>query len=989
MTDIANMLRFHREGMLRVGTIIDGNPSYDALMGEKLTDGELTLFDGTVGISAQRRHAIQVAEGKVRMLPVNIIRPAFSGFACEGNSSNNLREFAFFERTCPDVRPLLSRSNYSNCNRYSHSSLSTDHQDALESIVDDIRAFYQSRHIITASLVRQQVLYSRSFFGFLISFSDAKAIKPTALVQANDHSPVRVALSMIMKALQVPRIYLQHAEVTRHFPPLDFEHSVLRNAHSLAIYREIGPIAGKTYVLPRHEGAFARERLAAPRDKDITVTIYPTSRILADGLQKILDVLRSNPAVERILIKQHPGARRSLNEQLDTAGVILVDDIPAEDHIALVGNSSVAVELLHRGIPVYQNFSFDPVERDYYGFVQSGLTFEVDQKSLSGPFWRPYQLSEKWLDEYARWNPSADSGSVEQHARFVDEIGRLAELVQETERSHTRQFQVPGRLFDAYRSRIKRLMKPALVKVINANQRPLSRFIEFALANTNLKVGNASGKAASIMFIERTLSDLRRPAEWLLLSEKVRAFTPVEMISALEEMFQKRNPALKTVFEGFPRWPSGAVVGTWAYLKKLELGNVALHADEFAAISKFIYTLNAGKDQKRHLERLLLSAILRYGTVDQLDQFWASASVFRKQDLPISKQIEVLRKLRSVPARALEAQQTRADFEKRASRFDLLKFRNMDALDRQGAEDWNHAHAEQQFALVAPRGVAREYTASVRPIYDALRPRMQFMDTRTNASEADAFLSLVKAAIQDRKPFSLVRLSDGEGYLFPEGRFFGSADAADRERHWWGTELPGDLRSAIIAEARDAIAQADIVGIPAVYRFIRDHTDWSRSLTQSIQGRGLLQVLNGAPNLIAVSARIAEDKVNVSSLSDLQTIASLARLAGKVIIVGSVKRENLPPPFDSGPNVELIPIPTHNRTSLNDKYHSGSKPLPFVYPALLEKLRAAADPGDLVLVAGGIIGKIFVGCARSNGAVALDIGSILDDWVQAGAPTMR
>src|SRR5690606_2011585 len=147
------------------------------------------------------------------------------------------------------------------------------------------------------------------------------------------------------------------------------------------------------------------------------------------------------------------------------------------------------------------------------------------------------------------------------------------------------------------------------------------------------------------------------------------------------------------------------------------------------------------------------------------------------------------------------------------------------------------------------------------------------------------------------------------------GDFFKEADTANRERHWWGTELDIALRTEIVNQARRGLATVDVVGVPAVYRFIRDHTDTSTSLTQNVQGRGLLQVLQGVEGAVPPEALIAEDKLNVSLFSDTAIITSLAELAVKVIIVGSVKIENLPQKIRELPQIEMISLPTHARTS--------------------------------------------------------------------------
>jgi len=59
------------------------------------------------------------------------------------------------------------------------------------------------------------------------------------------------------------------------------------------------------------------------------------------------------------------------------------------------------------------------------------------------------------------------------------------------------------------------------------------------------------------------------------------------------------------------------------------------------------------------------------------------------------------------------------------------------------------------------------------------------------------------------------------------------------------------------------------------------------------------------------------------------------------------------------------------------------------YTELLPGFMQQVGPGVLVLVAGGVVGKIFIGAAKSAGAVALDIGGAIDDWASSALPTLR
>lgn len=1015
MLQLAQTIRLHREGLLRVGRIIDANPNYDELLEYRLTGPEWASFTPRNSLERKRQQATSMFESKFRARRHQMILPEFPGIACDGKTHNNLREFQFFERICAPAGIRISDRNYGQCQTVSISKLQPEEAAAHEAITADVAAYYQERSDIAASLVRQQILYSRSFFTFLLSFSRPGAVLPSALVQANDHSPASVALSMVFKGMGVPRIYLQHAEVTPNFPALDFEYSVLRNQQSQQTYASVAPPAGQVYVIPRYEEPFARDRLSQERGTDVRVVLYPTSRVLLDELRAIVGALNDNPAVGRVMIKQHPGAAKRLDHALEGLAVELVDELPTEDHVAIVGNSSVAIELLHRGVPVYQNFAFDPVSRDYYGLVAGGVTREVTTRNLTGKFWRTYAITSDWLDRYVRLDPTASTDYQAEQAAFVAEMQRLAAR-------DNAPVTPPKRMKGRIRARLKAMGKRGALRAIDINKPLATRGANLILAvshrlgtfltvnsyyaasflQTRLKMNikapvwsgaprarTGASRAELIGFLEQTLADLENPAEWIMRNDAIKVFDGETIISTVEAMFQNRRPALNTVFGGYPQWPAGSAVGTWIYLKKSEWGNIPLLTEELAAISGFVYAYDGDTLVRALLESSLLKAILRGGTGEQLDGFWRNASVVRKEGLGLNTRMALQRKLRSLPGREAEAERALEEIKANSTPLELLKLDNMAFMEGRPARGWNHAHAEQQFAHLAPSRIAREFAANIQPAYDILRSRMPFMDVRSSRAEADELIRRIRASIEDRKPFSLIRLSDGEGYLFPEGQHFTASDAANRERHWWGTELAAELREKIVHEARNAVSHADVVGIPAIYRFIRDFGDNSLSLTETVQGRGLLQVLGGVAALAAPDARFAEDKVNVSLFSRHDDLLSLAEAAGKLIIIGSVNRGHLPSSLTQAQRTTVILLPTHARTALNDRYNPGTEPLPLAYPSLLKKLEALVTPGDLVLVAGGIVGKILVGRARKKGAVALDIGSVIDDWVNNEPTTLR
>lgn len=1018
--DVTGMLRYHAEGLQRVAKVIQKNAGYDDLMEHKLTSADRERFGGDVDIAEKRIRAVSLCAERLRTNNHKMILAEFRGVAYDGNTKNNLREFEFFQHLCSPFAEYRTVHNYSHLPRIAAGRLTSEQSSALEKIISDLEKFYHDSNIITASLVHQHVLYSRSYFSFFLSFSLTSAVKPTALVVANDHSPVRVALCMIAKGLSIPRIYLQHAEVTPNFPPLDFEYSVLRNKRSVEAYREAGPLLGRIYVIPRYKEPFAKEKLVRSRLIPTTVVIYPTSRFLVQPLTRLIRVLANNAAVKKIIIKEHPGATGGLGHLSSVADVDFSTAVPEEDHIAIVGNSSVAVELLHQGIPVYQNFDFDPVERDYYGLVKSAITAEISMADAAQVFWKPYDLSEQWLEAYSAWDASAAEEHIQDRMEFLRDMSNLN--IPPT--AHVKSPRRPMR--GRFRAQAKGSLRRNLIKFVNAYPRLWSmaanklllgskritdrmavntdRVGRFLTANTDVQINapiwRGSGQTPSRAriaqddrelhrFLFDTLVKFEDPATWLLRNEKVGAFSASQMIAALELAFQERNPALNKVFEGIHDGVNGSAVACWAYLKKVEWGNLSVGQEELDSIANVIHRFDGDLIVKDLLEQALLVAIMRSGTCEQLDRMWQSASLLKLSNLSVTRKMQVLRKLRAERGRSTEADVLLEEIEQQASPFEMLKLENMEFLEGRRGMGWHHADAEQQFLAVAPPDLRREFSVQVKPTFDALRSQMHFMSVRSDKGEADRLLARISNALETKQPFSVIRLSDGEGYLFPGGTFFLDDDVSNRERHWWGTELSADLRANIVAQAREAITSADVVGIPTVYRFIRDHGEGSLSLSRSVQGRGLLEVLAGVSNLVSASTALTEDKVNVSLFSTPEQLLRLLPSAERVVIVSSILRHALPTVLQQHEALEAILLPTHHKTALNEKYNTGSRPLPFAYEGILEELEKTVKPGDLVLVAGGIIGKIFIGRSRAKGAVVLDLGHVVDDWISPNLASVR
>lgn len=686
--NIEEMSRFHAAGLHRVARVIEGNPEYDDLMAHRLTVDDTDRLSVAGGLANRRSVAFDTLRKKIRAAGLPIFFPEFRGFCCDGNTNNNLREFRFFDALCMPIGVSVMGHNYAQLPRVGLARPSADQKALVEMILHDLEIYYASAETVTASLIHQHALYSKSFLSCLLSFSSRDALRPLALVTANDHSPARVAMSMVMKGLGVPRIYLQHAEVTSTFPPLDFEYSVLRNERSLRIYQALGPVdASETYIIPREADRFAADRLSRSPTVPVTVAIYPTSRVLLAPLRELVELLSNNPRVKTIVIKEHPGAAGTgLNSLLSYKGVEFSKTIPSDSHVAIVGNSSVALELLHRGIPVYQNFRLDPVAPDYYGFVRSGITQEISIKDAAGEFWRPYQVNEAWLAAYQLLDPTASADPAADRVRFVKEMARLnAKPIVAASPSGAR---LKGRR----KAKMKGALKSKVVRMVNAHPRVPSmlagrllrlswhtadamamwtdRVGRFLLANTDIRIEGdvwrkprlpaasgpeLGGRDDQDGFILATVMRAQDPKAWLATNERLGVVALSKIIQAFERALDARHSDLSHFLETVTGTTSqDSTVACWLFLKRCEIEALSLSDSMLDRLIETMQSFDGEVSVKAKLELAILAAVLRLERWRHFERLWSGGQTLTLEDLSpehralVSERLDAINSERSV-----------------------------------------------------------------------------------------------------------------------------------------------------------------------------------------------------------------------------------------------------------------------------------------------------------------------------------------------------
>lgn len=919
-------------GMEAVASVVASNESYDTILGRKLDKPEYQLLHRG-GLEEKRLEAISILAKDIRQpyykavhWPTNV---TIHGWA---KTENNRKEFVHFLEILKKGFGEVAIANVAEIPLV-NGKVSAD----ISWILKFVETYYRSAERISASLVHQHRQYISAYRALKNDLSNLRSQAPLLAFVANDHSPLPVAFATAMRELQVPLIYFQHAEVTSTFPPLRFDYNVLRNKVSKEIYLKKERTTGRIYIVERKTSGKFDANTAGANAASLSrselaplVVIYLTAIFRLDYLNRLLGALQGNKRIKEIRLKPHPGTSPDLMRLVaQSHGDILTDKKPDGFHVAIVGNSSVVTELLREGNCVWQDFGLDDITADYYGYVARGLVLPITSEEVSGPFWSRAKVSDQWLERFADIDPSATEYSSS--AAALDEI-RLVDDLSDV-------------LLDQHSA--------AAIRRRNAIRRLLLHFPRTYLAGLAEGIAHGCSGASALKEAQR--------------------------------LFDERAPRLISMLNRMTPGAATTDLALWLMFKRMEWTGHRPSPEEQAKLDRNVYDLVGDPPSIETLENMLLNDILRARDVARLATFWKRARYVGSEALHITRRIALMRWLQdeqgSLPG------VDRASLRAGLSGLHQLKIevQGMDAEAR-----YSHAQLEDKLFKYAPAGVKRDLEESVLPVYADLRQAMLFMDVSRNDVQLMSLKKLLLEKIGTQQPFSVIRLSDGEGYIFHNKRqFFSQSDVLNRERHWWGEELPSAVRDRLLCRLEAAVEDADVLGIPSIYRFLRDITDKSVGLRQSVPGRGLLQVLSGVRDWGSKGVSFADDKVNLALFRNRAILLELVLAARRVVVVSSAQISELEELFADAAEVHFVSVPTHFKTSENVKYFKHEKPLPYHLDRINEEIAQMVVPGTLCLVAAGVAGKAILGGAKTAGAVALDVGSVLDEWLSAGIHSLH
>ncbi|WP_237481378.1 class I SAM-dependent methyltransferase [Lichenibacterium dinghuense] len=248
-----------------------------------------------------------------------------------------------------------------------------------------------------------------------------------------------------------------------------------------------------------------------------------------------------------------------------------------------------------------------------------------------------------------------------------------------------------------------------------------------------------------------------------------------------------------------------------------------------------------------------------------------------------------------------------------------------------------------------------------------------------------AVMARIEAHLAERRPFSLIRLGDGEARFLIAARRGLCPDISDAEagaigsvvwHNWFGRDW-ADADPAAVADLatsyEEAVAQADIVGASDSTRLRQDTGHYGYLAAQE---RWLRGIGTSRPSLAWTSAFVHQDLDRAAPF-----LASLLQGRRTVGLISPHPRlaERLRRRFGIGTVVSHV-IPGEGRLPGTIRGPNAVGHFPDLYGRLLATIEVP-EPGCLFLVAGGLLGKIYCARIKALGGVAIDVGALVDAWM--------
>jgi tetratricopeptide (TPR) repeat protein len=278
----------------------------------------------------------------------------------------------------------------------------------------------------------------------------------------------------------------------------------------------------------------------------------------------------------------------------------------------------------------------------------------------------------------------------------------------------------------------------------------------------------------------------------------------------------------------------------------------------------------------------------------------------------------------------------------------------------------------------------------------ALNFNFDYTNASVNPSEAYETLVKILICIQERVPMSLLRIGDGEGNFLNYPAHQKEQEHLDREeiqKLWWGeVRIDDHSWEGLRCQYLSAISSADILGVPdLMWRFLITAPEFLQTQELIPAQRGVLTAIEGLEEM-AYSSDEPADQLGGRILTTAHISYDFAfwgvydlifETCGECSLITCHSRlgDWLNDNFEVAINRSyLIPGEYRWRQMFGGQHLSREWHFPDRFERICDEI-VVNYPGEVFLVAAGFLGKFYCDIIKRRGGIALDIGSIVDQWL--------
>lgn len=222
-------------------------------------------------------------------------------------------------------------------------------------------------------------------------------------------------------------------------------------------------------------------------------------------------------------------------------------------------------------------------------------------------------------------------------------------------------------------------------------------------------------------------------------------------------------------------------------------------------------------------------------------------------------------------------------------------------------------------------------------------------------------LRAIRLCVDNREPFSLVRLGDGEGALLGYPERFERPVLDEFLMLWFGTtEFSSDDIEQIRSDILFSVRNADIVGLPSVEWQSVDTRCEAAAIYAMIDGQRKAAYTYTSINHLLEYWHWLWDVVHGAPFCGLVSCHALSSTLKQALAIGHVEEYFVPGERGYQRSCDTPHYP--------DRYRE------------LEERLSIPYRGAFFLVGAGPLGKIYCQWIKDRGGIAVDIGSVMDGW---------